>query len=654
MRPDPSLLGRERSPGPARGESSEDFLPFGPPDAEQSLVRRFERQVAAHPGRSAARIAGRSMTYADLDRGANRIAGALLDALGGDAEPVAVLLAPGLDQVAAHLGVLKSGKICVPLDPAQPQPRLARVLAETGARMLLTDGARRLRAADLSDASTAAGADGRGPATLDVTTLPVGPDGAPPGVAIPPEALAYVFYTAGSTGEPKGVIQSHRNLLQMARLYHSEIRLRPSDRILCPMPLAYAGGVWGLLASLSSGASLHRAATEGAGDLPAQIADGDITVAQLMTSMLRQLLREIAPGQRFPSLRLVYTGGEVLHPADVARFRDALPGVELLYDLGSTEAGLICHLRVDPMTDPGRHVHERDGTLLVPVGYPLEGVDVLLLDPEGSAVPPGDTGQIAVRSAFLSPGYWRDPERTQAVFRPDTGGGPRRVFLTGDLGAELPDGGLLHLGRLDLRAKVRGNRIGVGEIEAALRAEPAVADVAVAARDTADGDARIVAYVACRPGRRVTVTALRRRLGALLPASMVPSAFVFLDALPLSPVGKVDRAALPEPGRDRPPLEVAYAAPRTPLEEMLVDTWAEVLALDQVGVDDEFLDLGGHSLAAAQLAFRLSGQLRLELPWAAVLEASTVAAQAQAILRSLPGVLSDGDLARLLGPDRPR
>lgn len=568
-----------------------------------------------------------------------------------------MLLAPGLDQITAQLGVLKSGKVCVPLDPAQPRPRLARILAETGARMLLTDGARRLRAADLSDASTTAGADGRGcgPATLDVTTLPAGLDEAPPGVAIPPEALAYVFYTAGSTGEPKGVIQNHRNLLQMARLYHSEIRLRPWDRILCPMPLAYAGGVWGLLASLSSGASLHRAVTEGAGHLPAQIADGDITVAQLMTSMLRQLLRETAPGQRFPSLRLVYTGGEVLHPADLARFREALPGIELLYDLGSTEAGLICHLRVDPVTEPRRHFHERDGTLLVPVGYPLDGVEVLLLDAEGAPVPPGETGQIAVRGAFLSPGYWRDLERTQAAFRPDAGGGgPRRIFLTGDLGAMLPDGGLLHLGRLDLRAKVRGNRIGVGEIEAALRAEPAVADVAVAARDTADGDARIVAYVACRPGRRVTVTALRRRLGALLPASMVPSAFVFLDALPLSPVGKVDRAALPEPGRDRPALEVAYAAPRTPLEEMLVDTWAEVLALDRVGVDDEFLDLGGHSLAAAQLAFRLSERLPLELPWATVLEASTVAAQAQAILRSLPGVLSDGDLARLLGPDRPR
>jgi len=601
------------------------------------LAHRFERQAAAHPGRLAARIGGRSIAYADLDRAANRITGAVLDALGGEAEPVAMLLAPGLDNVAAHLGVLKSGKVCVPLDPAQPQSRLARIVAETGARMLLTDRVLGPRAADLADASsTAAEGCGRRPATLDVTALPAGLDEAAARVAISPEALAYVFYTAGSTGEPKGVMQSHRNLLQLARLYHAELRLGPSDRILCPMPLTYAGGAWGLLSTLASGASLHRAGTEGGGSLPAQIADGRITVAQLLTSLLRQLLREAAPRERFPSLRLVYTGGEVLHPADVARFREVLPGTELLYDLGSTEAGLICHLRVEAITEPSRHFHERDGKLLVPVGYPLDGVELLLLDGEGSPVAPGDAGQIAVRSAFLSPGYWRDPERTHAVFRPDPEGDGRRIFLTGDLGAALPDGGLLHLGCLDLQAKIRGNRVGVGEIEAALRAEPAVADVAVAARESADGDARLVAYVARRPGHPVTVTALRRRLDALLPASMVPSAFVFLDALPLSAVGKVDRAALPEPGRDRPPLDVAYAAPRTPLEEMLADTWAEVLGLDRVGVDDDFLDLGGHSLTAAQLAFRLSERLAVQLPLATVLEASTVAAQAQALIRSLP------------------
>ena len=617
-------------------------------------MHRFERQVAAHPDRPAACIGGRSIAYRDLDRAANRIAGALLGALEGDAEPVAMLLAPGLDNIAAHLGVLKSGKVCVPLDPGQPQSRLARILAETGSRMLLTDGARSHRAADLADASIAGRVDGRGsgPVTLDVTTLPAGLDEAAPRVAIRPDALAYVFYTAGSTGEPKGVMQNHRNLLQLTRLYHDEIRLRPSDRILCPMPLAYAGGVWGLLAALASGASLHRAGTEGAGGLPAQIADGGVTVAQLMTSMLRQLLREIASGERFPSLRLVYTGGEVLHPADLARFREALPGTELLYDLGSTEAGLICHLRVDGTAAPGRHVHEREGKFLVPVGYPLDGVELLLLDPDGSPVAPGDAGQIAVRSAFLSPGYWRDPERTQAVFRPDPEGGSRRIFLTGDLGAALPDGGLLHLGRLDLQAKIRGNRVGVGEIEAVLRAEPAVADVAVTAGKNAEGDARLIAYLACRPGRSVTVTALRRRLAALLPASMIPSVFVFLDALPLSPVGKVDRAALPEPGRDRPALDVVYTAPRTPLEELLADVWAEVLDLDQVGVDDDFLDLGGHSLTAAQLAFRLNERLAVELPLAELFEASTIADQAQAILRVLAGALPDGEGERLLGPDQ--
>ena len=240
---------------------TESFVPFGPPAAERSLVRRFARQVAEHGGRLAAQIGGESITYGELDEAATRVSNALLHALGGDAEPVAMLLGPGTAQVAAHLGVLKSGKVCVPLDPAQPQPRLARIVADTGARMLLTDRARRHRAADLADGSIAVGADRSAsrPAVLDVGALPPGARGTSVQTAIAPEALAYVFYTAGSTGEPKGVMQSHGNLLQVARLYHDETRLRPSDRILCPMPLTYAGGVWGMLGALASGASLHRA-----------------------------------------------------------------------------------------------------------------------------------------------------------------------------------------------------------------------------------------------------------------------------------------------------------------------------------------------------------------------------------------------------------
>jgi amino acid adenylation domain-containing protein len=634
--------------------SSRHLLPFGPPDAEQSLVRRFEQQVDRHASRLAARVGAASITYGELERAGNRVAHALRAALGEGPEPVAMLLGPGLEQIAAHLGVLKSGKACVPLDPAQPQPRLARILAETGARLLLTDGPRRSRAGDLADGrpekATAATEGGLGsrPAVLDVSALPTSHDERPR-ATITPDTLAYVFYTAGSTGEAKGVMQNHRNLLQLARLYHEEIGFSPEDRILCPMPLVYAGGVWGLLGAIASGASLHRAAMEGAGALPTQISEGAITVAQLMTSMLRQLLREVAPGARFPSLRLVYTGGEVLHPADVTRFREVFPDCTLLYDLGSTEAGLICHFRIDAGARPDGHVHHRDGTALVPVGFPLPGVELLILDDGGRPVTPGSAGQIAVRSEFLSPGYWRDPERTDAAFLADTAGGTRRIYLTGDVGAMLPDGRFLHFGRTDLLTKIRGQRVGAGEIEAALRDDPAVTDAAVVARDDAGGDARLVAYVACAPGHPLTVSALRRRLAAVLPASMIPSAFVLLDALPLSPVGKVDRAALPEPGRSRPPLEVAYVAPRTRLEETLADAWAEALELDEVGVDDHFLELGGHSLAATRLVFRLNEQLGVELPVSHLFEAPTVAAQSRTILDFLAARLPDAELERLLG-----
>ena len=637
------------SASPPSGLAPEPALPFGPPDAEQSLVRRFHQQARRHASRLAARVGGASITYGELDQAGNRVARALLDALGEGNEPVAMLLGAGLDQIAAHLGVLKAGKVCVPLDPAQPEPRLVRILAETGARRLLTDGARHRRAVDLAEALIGGtGGGGPGTAVLDVSALSPALDERPPQVDIAPDALAYVFYTAGSTGEPKGVMQSHRNLLQLARLYHEEIGLRPEDRILCPMPLFYAGGVWGLLGALASGVSLHRASAEGAGALPAQIAAGEITVAQLMTSMLRQLLREVPPGHRFPSLRLVYTGGEVLHPADVTRFREVFPDCTLLYDLGSTEAGLICHLRIDAGASPDGHVHRREGKPLVPVGFPLPGVELLILDGDGRPVAPGSDGQIAVRSEFLSPGYWRDPERTGAAFLSDPAGGARRIYLTGDVGTMLPDGRLLQLGRTDLLTKIRGQRVGAGEIEAALRDDPAISDAAVVAREDAGGDARLVAYLACARRQALTVSALRRRLAATLPASMIPSAFVFLDALPLSPAGKVDRMALPDPGRSRPPLEVAYVAPRTRLEETLADAWAEALELDRVGVDDDFLDLGGHSLAATRLLFRLTTQLGVDLPLSHLFEAPTVAAQARAILDLLAARLPDVERERLL------
>jgi len=254
-----------------------------------------------------------------------------------------------------------------------------------------------------------------------------------------------------------------------------------------------------------------------------------------------------------------------------------------------------------------------------------------------------------VRGEYLSPGYWRDPERTRAAFRPDPAGGTARIYATGDHGAVLPDGRLLHLGRRDFQAKIRGHRIGTAEIEAVLRAEPEVADAAVVAREDAEGDARLVAYVACESGRAVTVTTLRRRLAALLPASMIPSAFVFVDALPLSAAGKLDRAALPRPGRQRPPLDAACTAPRTCLEATLADAWAEALELDRIGVDDDFLELGGHSLAAARLMFRLKERLGVDLPLPSLLEASTVAAQARTIVHLLAARLPDAEIERALG-----
>jgi acyl-coenzyme A synthetase/AMP-(fatty) acid ligase len=454
-----------------------------------------------------------------------------------------------------------------------------------------------------------------------------------PGLDIAPEAMALVFYTSGSTGEPKGVIQTHRNLLQTARLYANGVELRPSDRVFCPMPLAYAGGVWGLLASLMSGAAFCRGSAEAQTDVAGQLIRQEITVAQLMVSMLRNLLLSASGRERFPTLREVFTGGEVLYGADVERFRAVCPAdCGLLYDLGSTEAGIITLYRILPSLAPSDPVSAMAAGQAMPAGYAADDVEVLLLDDDLAPVPDGEVGQIAVRSDFVSPGYWRDPDRTRARFvvRPVDAG--RHIYLTGDLGRRLPDGCLVHLGRMDLQTKIRGHRVAPEEIERALREIPAISDAAVAAWTDARGDTHLVAHIASDADARPTVTQVRRQLARSLPAHMVPSRFVFVGALPLLPTGKLDRSALLPPRDVRPPLDVPFVAPRTPLEVLLAGMWAELLAVDRVGVLDGFLDLGGNSLLAARLVAGLVDRLGVDISVREVFEAPDLAGLALRVL----------------------
>jgi acyl carrier protein len=285
---------------------------------------------------------------------------------------------------------------------------------------------------------------------------------------------------------------------------------------------------------------------------------------------------------------------------------------------------------------------------VLPVGYPAEDKEILLLDEDGAELGDDAVGEIAVRSRYLAPGYWRRPDLTAAVFRPDPAGGPERIYRTGDLGRRLPDGCLLHLGRKDFQVKIRGFRVEGAEVEGALLSLPQVREAVVVAREDRPGERRLVAYLVPTARPAPTVSVLRKALADALPDYMVPTAFVVLDAVPKTPGGKVDRRALPAPGRARPDLDQPLVAPRTPVEAALCALWRDVLGLDEVGIHDNFLDLGGHSLAVSQIVARVSETLHVDLPLRTVFETPTVAALAAAIADQLAQGLDRDTRERLL------
>jgi acyl carrier protein len=285
---------------------------------------------------------------------------------------------------------------------------------------------------------------------------------------------------------------------------------------------------------------------------------------------------------------------------------------------------------------------------MVPVGYPVEDNEILLLNDDGEQLGFNDIGEIAVKSRYLSPGYWHRPDLTQAVFRPDPEGSDERTYRTGDLGHMLPDGCLVHLGRKDDQVKIRGYRVEVDEIEMVLIEHPAIKEAVVVAQADQRGDQRLVAYLVPNTQPAPTITGMRHFLAERLASYMIPSAFVTLDALPLAPNGKVNRRALPEPGSARPELEVAFVAPRTPAEALLAEIWSEVLGLDHVGVDDRFLEFGGNSLLATQIISRIINRFQVELPLRSLFEAPTVASMAVAITQNQAKQAAQEDLDRML------
>ena len=597
--------------------STGTFIEFKKEETEQSIPDRFEEQVRRYPGRLAVKTASQELTYDELNKAANRVARQILTRDDRGNEPVALLFTQGIAGITAILGVLKAGRAYVSLDPVLPTARLTYILRDSQAALIIASNQNLAFARELAQNHQA---------LINIDELNSKPAVDNPGLGVAPDSPAYVMYTSGSTGQQKGIVQTHLNVLHAVMNHTNGFHICSDDRLTLLYSPAGISGVKDTLSALLNGASLHpwNINEQGLGGLALWLIGEGVTIYRSAATVFRGFVATLAGGENFSAIRLVYLGNEPVHTRDVDLFKQHFsPDCILADGLGSTETQAFRLHYID-------HDTQISGSL-VPPGYATEDFEVLLLDEHGNEVGVGQIGEIAVKSRYLSPGYWQRPDLTQAAFLPGPEGGNQRIYLTGDLGRMSPDGCLEHLGRKDFQVKIRGYRVEVGEIEHPLLEMDEITGAYVMQREDQSGNPRLVAYLVSDRHPVPTAFQIRKFLKEKLPDYMVPSAYVLLDSLPTLPNGKVDRQALPAPGTARPELEIPFAPPRTPLEESMVEIWQEVLGLDRVGIHDNFLELGGNSLLAGQVISRVIGIFRVELPLRSLFEAPTVADMAVAI-----------------------
>ncbi|MFD6433352.1 amino acid adenylation domain-containing protein [Streptomyces venezuelae] len=547
------------------------------------------------------------LTYVELDARTDEVAQRLKDAGVGPEVPVVVRVDRSPHLVVALLGVLKAGGAYVPLDPKYPAARNAFVLQDTAAPVVLTT---RALAPGLANGRT------RTVILDEPGTERMGAAGRP---AHGPRDLAYVIYTSGSTGKPKGVMVEHAALSSHLAAIAEAFGYTEQDRTLVTVSAAFDVSIEQMLTPLICGATtvIQPDDVVAPQDVIRYVHEHAVTVLNMTPVYLDAVLRE---STGLDTVRLVISGGDVIRSGIVRAARTSLAGKRVLNVYGPTET------TITAMVQEVGAVAEGD---TVPIGRPVSRTRVHLLGEDGTEAGPGEVGEIVIGGDRVARGYLNQPALTQRQFVPDGFGPPGgRLYRTGDLARRLPGGALEFLGRVDDQVKIRGFRITLGEVEAALAELPGVTGAAVVARPDATGEARLVGYVTRVAGAEGN-TEPRRALQAELPAHMVPAVVVELDVFPMTPNGKIDRKALPDPAPARASSTPA-AEPANPTEALLADVWADVLKLDDVGVNDNFFELGGHSLLAFQLASRVSAAIGRDVPLKVVFEHPTVAGMAAA------------------------
>ena len=571
-----------------------------------TVAELFKQQAAATPDAIAVVCKDRRLIYRDIDDRSNCLA-RHLQSLGVRPETlVGVFVERSENLVVSLLAILKAGGAYVPLDPSHPQERLSLVIEDSGMPILLTSPEVRARLPlHLSRLVVLNVAD---PAIDDRSSAAVTN-------AATSQDLAYVMYTSGSTGRPKGVMVEHRNVVNFFTGMDRAIGCEPGAW-LAVTSVAFDISVLELLWTLTRGFKVVVHGGEGTATIANEITRHGITHLQMTPSLAHMLMLDSNALPVLSSLKHILLGGEAVPAALIHRIRQVFKGrIHNMY--GPTETTIWS--ATYPVEEPGT---------IVPIGRPIANTQIYLLDSELKPVPVGETGELFIGGDGVARGYWRKPDLTAEKFVVIPSLSPHRIYRTGDLARFLPNGNIEFLGRADYQIKLRGHRIEPGEIEAALEQYPGVKQAVVVLREDREGDRRLVAYLVAESGASVTAPALRSALGLKLPEAMVPAAFVFLPSLPLTANGKIDRKALL--GLPPPSISVSSTASESQtthgseMERIVGEAWQEALGVPSVGLNDNFFDLGAHSLTVAEVQAKLQNDLGREISIVDLFQYSTI------------------------------
>jgi amino acid adenylation domain-containing protein len=539
--------------------------------------------------------------------------------------------------IAAALAILKTGRAVVVLNPADPPAHLKQILDDAAPGCIVSDSLNLALAAQIAQSNHR------------VICFELADSGPSPNPDIPiaPIDIAWLIYTSGSTGRPKGVIQTHRNIVHnVMRLSHG-MNLTADDRILLLSPPGGGLSVATLWCALLNGAALFPfpVAEKGMTGLKKWMLENRTSVYVSSASVFRNFTQTLIDPDFFPDTRLVRLGSEPATVSDFAAFKKYFPETCALFSsFSSSETGNITQqliTQIDGIAE-GR----------LPVGWPAAGMEFRLLDESRKEVSDGQTGEIVIKSHYLSPGYWRNESLTAERFFASRGPGAGRIFLSGDLGRRLADGSLMFMGRKDTRVKIHGYRIELSEVENVLLHQPEVAGAVVCPREAPNHDLQLVAYVVPGPGRKCTAETLRRELRSILPGYMVPASFVFLEKFPLSAQGKIDRQALPPPPENRP-TPTRGSRPQDVVEAQLARIWQSVLGLSRIGRNDNFFDLGGTSIQSAEVLAHIEELFGASLSPSTLVEYSTIE-QLAGVVAGYVVIPSPGPLVTLRAADTGR